>query len=128
MSKRFSFFHNKRHPAEMAEPEIARLLSNLATESRVSGYTQNRAPEISRFFGIVIKMLFDDHNPPHFHAEYGSDLALIDIRSLAVFSGRLPPRVTGLVIEWATLHQQELLADWDRARAREELQKIPPLE
>jgi len=45
-----------------------------------------------------------------------------------VFSGRLLPRVTGLVIEWATLHQQELLADWDRARAREELQKIAPLE
>jgi|SRR5713226_5954303 len=65
-------------------------------------------PEISRFFGIVIKMFFDDHNPPHFHAEYGGDLALIDIRTLAVFSGRLPPRVTGLVIEWATLHQREL--------------------
>jgi hypothetical protein len=85
-------------------------------------------PEISRFFGIIIKMFFDDHNPPHFHAEYGGDLALIDIRTLSVFSGRLPPRVTGLVIEWATLHQQELLANWDRARAREELQKIAPLE
>jgi hypothetical protein len=85
-------------------------------------------PEISRFFGIVIKMFFDDHNPPHFHAEYGSDLALIDIRNLSVFSGRLPPRVIGLVIEWATLHQQELLADWDRARAQQELQKIAPLE
>lgn len=44
-------------------------------------------PEISRFFGIVIKMFFDDHPPPHFHAEYGGDFALIDIRSLAVFSG-----------------------------------------
>lgn len=85
-------------------------------------------PEISRFFGIVIKMFFDDYNPPHFHAEYGSDLALIDIRNLSVFSGRLPPRVIGLVIEWATLHQQELLADWDRARAQQELQKIAPLE
>ena len=85
-------------------------------------------PEISRFFGIVIKMFFDDHNPPHFHAEYGSDLALIDIRTLTVFSGRLSPRVTGLVIEWATLHQRELLADWERAQAREELQKIAPLE
>ncbi len=85
-------------------------------------------PEISRFLGIVIKMFFDDHNPPNFHAEYGGDLALIDIRSLAVFSGRLSPRVTGLVIEWATLHQRELLADWDKARAREELQKIAPLE
>ena len=85
-------------------------------------------PEISRFFGIVIKMFFDDHNPPHFHAEYGSDLALIDIRTLTVFSGRLSPRVNGLVIEWATLHQRELLADWERAQAREELQKIAPLE
>jgi len=73
-------------------------------------------------------MFFDDHNPPHFHAEYGSDLALIDIRNLSVFSGRLPPRVIGLVIEWATLHQWELLADWDRARAQQELQKIAPLE
>ena len=85
-------------------------------------------PEISRFFGIVIKMFFDDHKPPHFHAEYGSDLALIDIRTLAVFSGRLPPRVTGFVIEWATLHQRELLTDWERAQTREELQKIAPLE
>ena len=85
-------------------------------------------PEISRFFGIVIKMFYDDHNPPHFHAEYGEYLALIDIRTLSVFSGRLPPRVTGFVIEWATLHQQEPLADWDKARAREELQKIAPLE
>jgi hypothetical protein len=85
-------------------------------------------PEISRFFGIVIKMFFDDHNPPHFHAEYGSDLALIDIRNLSVFSGRLSPRVLGLVVEWATLHQQELFADWDRARAQQELQKIAPLE
>ena len=49
-------------------------------------------PEISRFFGIVIKMFFDDHNPPHFHAEYGGDVTLIDIRSLAVFSGRLHER------------------------------------
>jgi hypothetical protein len=85
-------------------------------------------PEISRFFGIVIKMFFDDHNPPHFHAEYGRDLALIDIRNLSVFSGRLPPRAMGLVIEWATLHQQELLTDWERARAQQELQRIAPLE
>jgi hypothetical protein len=58
-------------------------------------------PEISRFFGIVIKMFFDDHNPPHFHAFYGEDQGLIDIRHLAVFAGWLPPRALGLVIEWA---------------------------
>ncbi len=85
-------------------------------------------PEISRFLGIVIKMFFDDHNPPHFHAEYDGDVALIDIRNLSVFSGRLPPRVTGLVIEWASVHQKELFVDWDRARAQHELLKIAPLE
>jgi hypothetical protein len=46
-------------------------------------------PEISRFFGIVIRMFFDDHNPPHFHAEYGNSTALIDLRSLSVFAGSL---------------------------------------
>jgi hypothetical protein len=85
-------------------------------------------PEISRFLGIVIKMFFDDHNPPHFHAEYSGYLALIDIRNLALFSGQLPPRVKGLVIERATIHQEELFADWERARAQQDLQKIAPLE
>jgi hypothetical protein len=85
-------------------------------------------PEISRFFGIVIKMFFDDHNPPHFHAEYAENVALIDIRTLSVFAGRLPPRAMGLVIEWATLHQQELFADWERARTQQDLQRIAPLE
>jgi hypothetical protein len=85
-------------------------------------------PEICRFFGIVIKMFFDDHNPPHFHAEYGGDVALIEIRNLSVFSGRLPPRVMGLVIEWATIHQQELFVDWERAQAQKGLLKIAPLE
>lgn len=85
-------------------------------------------PEICRFLGIVIKMFFDDHNPPHFHAEYGEDTVLIDIRNLSVFAGGLPPRAMGLVVEWATLHQEELLADWERARAQEQLEKIAPLE
>jgi hypothetical protein len=85
-------------------------------------------PEISRFFGIVIKIFFEDHNPPHFHAEYGDSMALIDIRTLMVFSGRLPPRVLGLVIEWATLHREELLEDWERARTQQVLRKIAPLE
>ena len=85
-------------------------------------------PEISRFFGIVIKIFFEDHNPPHFHAEYGDRMALIEIRTLRVFSGQLPPRVLGFVVEWATLHQQELLEDWERARAQQALRKIAPLE
>ncbi len=85
-------------------------------------------PEISRFFGITIKMFFDDHHPPHFHAEYGSDAALVDIRNFSLFAGRLSPRVIGLVMEWAALHQDELLADWERARAKQELHKIAPLQ
>ena len=85
-------------------------------------------PEICRFLGIVITMYFNDHNPPHFHAEYGEERALINIRNLSIFSGHLPPRVTGLVIEWATLHQQELLDDWERAHSEQELLRIAPLE
>jgi len=54
--------------------------------------------------------------------------ALIDIRELSVFSGRLPPRVMGLVVEWAALHQQELLGDWERAQAQMPLDKIAPLQ
>jgi len=84
-------------------------------------------PEISRFFGIVIRMYWDDHNPPHFHALYAEDEALIDIRSLSVFAGGLSPRALGLVVEWATLHQRALLDDWDRAQAQESLEKIEPL-
>ena len=60
-------------------------------------------PEICRFYGIVIKMYFADHAPPHFHAEYAEHEARIAIESLAVISGKLPPRAMGLVAEWATL-------------------------
>ena len=84
-------------------------------------------PEISRFYGIVIKMFFDDHNPPHFHANYGEYEVLININSFAVFAGNLPPRALGLVIEWATQHQDELLFNWERAKGQESLSKIEPL-
>ena len=84
-------------------------------------------PEISMFFGIVIRMFFNEHNPPHFHAFYGGDGALIDINTLSVFAGHLPPRALGLVIEWATLHQRELLDDWELARAHEPPFEIAPL-
>lgn len=84
-------------------------------------------PEICRFYGIVIKMYFDDHNPPHFHAEYAGDEALIDVNTLAVFSGQLPARAQALVSEWATLHREELLSDWQKAKSLEPLEKIEPL-
>ncbi|HJX10267.1 MAG TPA: DUF4160 domain-containing protein, partial [Candidatus Binatia bacterium] len=73
-------------------------------------------PEISRFFGIIIAMFYDEHNPPHFHARYGEHRVEIAIDTLSVLVGRLPPRALGLVMEWAALHRAELLADWELAR------------
>jgi hypothetical protein len=85
-------------------------------------------PEICRFYGIVIKMFFNDHEPPHFHAEYGEHSALIDIQTLAVIGGRLPSRAMGLTIEWASARQNELMDLWNRARALQPLRKLEPLQ
>lgn len=84
-------------------------------------------PEISRFFGIIIAMYFDEHNPPHFHARYGSDYAAIEINSLRVVEGKFPSRALGLVIEWASMHQEELMRNWEAARQNHALSKIEPL-
>ena len=84
-------------------------------------------PEISRFYGIVVKMYFDDHLPPHFHAEYGSNEALLNIDTLAVIAGRLPPRAMGMAMEWALLHQGELREAWNRAKNLQPTGKIDPL-
>ena len=65
-------------------------------------------PELSRFFGIVVAMFYNDHVPPHFHVRYGSQRAIVAINSLAVLEGRLSPRALGLVTEWAALHGEEL--------------------
>lgn len=85
-------------------------------------------PEISRFFGIAIRMYFLDHAPPHFHALYGDAEAQIQIDPVRVLAGRLPPRPLALVLQWATLHQSELLANWDRLHADEPPLPIAPLE
>lgn len=85
-------------------------------------------PEISRFYGIIIRMYFDDHLPPHFHAEYSEYEALININTLAVFAGKLPPRALGLVMEWTALHQDELKSFWEKAKELKPLGKIAPLE
>lgn len=84
-------------------------------------------PEISRFYGIVIRMFFDDHNPPHFHAIYGEDEAWISISTLAVFHGSLPSRALGLVIEWASMHRKELERNWELLRQQAMPEKIAPL-
>lgn len=86
-----------------------------------------RVPELCRFYGIIIRMHYGDHAPPHFHATYGDQEALLGIDSLTILKGRLPPRARGLVVEWAALHQAELRDAWDRATRREELIRIEPL-
>jgi hypothetical protein len=85
-------------------------------------------PEISRFFGIVIAMFYNDHPPPHFHIRYGSQRAIIGIEDLARLEGDLSPRVLGLVIEWAALHRVELLDNWNQARRQLPLSRVQPLE
>ena len=85
-------------------------------------------PEISRFLGIVIRMFYSDHAAPHFHAYYGGKMARVNIKTLAAMSSTLSPRVLGLVIEWAKIHQKALLTTWERARQGRPLRKIEPLE
>lgn len=84
-------------------------------------------PEISRFYGIVIRMFFREHQPPHFHATYGGEEALISVETMAVISGWLPPRAMGLVIEWALLHKDEIKKDWDKVCNHQQPDKIEPL-
>jgi hypothetical protein len=83
--------------------------------------------EICRFYGIIIAMFYDEHNPPHFHARYGDYKISVDIRSLSILEGTLPPRALGMVIEWASLHQDELLEGWNMARQQHTPKKIEPL-
>ena len=84
-------------------------------------------PEISRFLGIIIKMKWDEHNPPHFHAEYGGKEVVVNISDLSIRSGRLPPRVVGLILEWAALHRGALQSNWERAQSGNPIKKIKPL-
>lgn len=84
-------------------------------------------PEISRFYGIVIQIYFGGHVPPHFHVSYSGHTAKFDVETLALIEGSLPARAAGMVIEWATLHQEELREAFRKAAALERPQKITPL-
>lgn len=85
-------------------------------------------PEISRFFGIVIRMYFDDHNPPHFHAIYAGNEAEIGIEPISLLEGALPSRAASMVFEWAALHQKDLMRNWRRLHEAQPAEKIQPLE
>lgn len=84
-------------------------------------------PEIARFLGIIVTMYYRDHDPPHFHARYGEYSITVQILDRVV-EGRFPSRALRHVLEWADLHEQELLEDWELARSRNPLKRIPPLE
>lgn len=84
-------------------------------------------PEISRFYGIIIKMYHNDHAPPHLHAEYSGDEMIVGIDTLTVIAGKLPPRATGLVMEWAAEHQDDLHNAWSQARQMQPIDRIDPL-
>ncbi|MCX7004446.1 MAG: DUF4160 domain-containing protein [bacterium] len=84
-------------------------------------------PEICRFLGIVIYMLYNDHSPPHFHAEYGEYKISVDINS-GVVEGRFPRRALSAVIDWYMVSKDALLEDWALAAHHEPLKRIQPLE
>lgn len=85
-------------------------------------------PIISRFFGIIVRMFFNEHAPPHFHVEYAEYRAVINIRTLDVTEGKLPRRALELVQDWAELHRDELLKDWDLCQQHQQPEAIKPLE
>ncbi|MCE9592576.1 MAG: DUF4160 domain-containing protein [Planctomycetes bacterium] len=85
-------------------------------------------PIISRFLGITIYLNYSDRAPPHFHVRYAGSEATVSIDPPGVMRGHLPPRVTGIVVEWATARRADLLQDWALARTHQPLRAIDPLE
>lgn len=85
-------------------------------------------PEVCRFYGIIISIFYDEHNPPHFHARYGKSKVVIDIKTLRVLEGKISLRALRMIKEWASQHQQELMHDWELAQSSKPPEKIPPLD
>jgi hypothetical protein len=84
-------------------------------------------PEISRFLGIIISIYYNEHNPPHFHAEYGEFQITVEIES-GIVNGKFPRRAMVAVLEWYIIHKEELMQDWELAIKGKSLNKIKPLE
>ncbi|MFZ5483834.1 MAG: DUF4160 domain-containing protein [Pseudomonadota bacterium] len=84
-------------------------------------------PTISLFYGILIQMYWDEHAPPHFHAIYGEFKAAVDIHNLCLLESSLPRRASQLVLDWAELHQAELLEDWALCQSKQMPKAIEPL-
>ena len=84
-------------------------------------------PEISEFFGIRVTMYYDDHNPPHFHADYNDQKVQVDILKGRVMHGAFPSRQLKFILAWAEIHQDELMENWELAKNDCPLKRIPPL-
>ncbi|MCF6147457.1 MAG: DUF4160 domain-containing protein [Candidatus Kuenenia sp.] len=85
-------------------------------------------PEISRFFGIIIRMFYDEHSPPHFHAEYQGNKAVFDLNGNMIKGDLHSKTARKLVREWVDLHYEEIAEDWELAMKDQELKKIAPLD
>ena len=85
-------------------------------------------PEVSRFYGIIIRFYYRDHPPTHFHAIYAEHEALIEIETGNIYQGHLPITAYDLVKQWRQIHLQELRENWDRARLSQPVHLIEPLE
>ena len=83
-------------------------------------------PTISMFYGIIIRMYYDDHNPPHFHAYYGDYKAMFDFNANLI-QGDFPQNQFKLIQAWTLLHKDELSANWKLSKNNEQLFYINPL-
>ncbi len=101
---------------------------HLRSGIRRGGPLKWRMPTLSEFFGILIRMYWDDHPPPHFHAIYGEHEAQYSIATLDVIHGSLPRRAHAMVVEWASLHRDELMKNWERCQVPAPTVPIQPLE
>ena len=86
-------------------------------------------PTICMFYGIIIRMYCspNEHNPPHFHVYYNEYKAIVDIRTCEITDGKLPLKQAKIVLAWAELRQEELMADWQLAQNGELPFTIEPL-
>lgn len=84
-------------------------------------------PVISIFYGIKVTMYYDEHNPPHFHAEYNGKKACINIKNASLISGELPNKQFNMICEWCVIHQEELKINWELTKEGKKINKIEPL-
>lgn len=84
-------------------------------------------PEVSRFFGIVVRMFYDDHDPPHIHVEYSGQKAKVDFQGNIILGGLKSRTAVRLIREWIDIHTKELEEDWELAKNSREIRRIEPL-